>query len=130
MTNNAAAFDAEGIRELQARRIRMARAAADMTADALADAVKAYGVPLSRDRVRKLEAGIGEEAGPTLLAAIAYVVWDDLTKEVVNPVEWLKGSPPILPGPTRVNPGSLKRRWNTPVDRPKVPVLTLVKQVA
>ena len=130
MTARVDTIDKRAIRERQARRNRMARGAAGMNAIQFAEAVTEAGAVLSRERVGKLEEGVGDMADPVLLEAIANVAYDQLRMEIVNPVEWLNGSPPILPGPTRVNPGSLKRRWNTPVDRSEAPVLTLVKKVA
>lgn len=130
MTSRNEFIDQGAIRELQARRIRMARAASGMTAEAFAIAVRQKGVLLSRERVSKLEAAQGEEATLTLLTAIAYAAGEQLLREIANPVEWLRGSPPIWPGPNRANPGKLNRPSTNTVDRPRVPVLTLIKQAA
>lgn len=130
MTARIDTMDEKAIRERQARRIRMARGAAGLNAIEFAKAVTKAGAVLSRERVGKLEEGIGDLADQFLLQAIAQVAYDQLGKEIANPVEWLNGSPPLHPGPTRVNPGSLKLLPDIAANRPKVPVLTLVKQVA
>ena len=92
---------------LQGKRIRMARAAMDVSRNDLAEMVsQAYGQRISHELLRRIEDG-ERDAEYALLRAIAEVVGPYVREETSTPLGWLAGGGE----PVFVNPGYLKDRW-------------------
>lgn len=92
---------------LQAKRIRMARAAADLSLHEMAELVtRQMGQPISYEKLRRIERG-DRDVEYALLRAIASVLGPAIAEETSTPLGWLAGGGE----PTFVNPGYLKTRW-------------------
>lgn len=100
--------EAERRLNLQAKRIRMARAAANYTLNELAELVTAeMGESVSYEMIRRIEHG-RRDVEYALLRAIASVLGPAITEETETPLGWLAGGGE----PVFVNPGYLKPRWH------------------
>lgn len=93
--------------QLQAKRIRMARAAMGVSLMELAERVsERLGQPISHEMLRRIEQG-RRDCEYALLRAIAEVVSPYIEEETTTPLGWLGGGGE----PVFVNPGELKSRW-------------------
>lgn len=100
--------EAERRINLQAKRIRMARAAADLSLHELAEMVtEQMGQAISYEKLRRIERG-DRDAEYALLRAIATVLGPAIIEETETPLGWLAGGG----DPIYVNPGELKTRWH------------------
>lgn len=93
---------------LQAKRVRMARAAMGISQEQFAKLISnVAGVDVSREIVRKIELG-GRDIYHAELRAMAQIVGPYITDETETPLGWLAGGGE----PVFVNPGYLKDRWH------------------
>jgi transcriptional regulator with XRE-family HTH domain len=100
--------EAERRLKLQAKRIRMARAAADLSLHDLAELVSnQLGQSVSYEMIRRIERG-QRDVEYALLRAIATVLGPAIVEETETPLGWLAGGGE----PVFVNPGYLKPRWH------------------
>lgn len=92
---------------LQGKRIRMARAAAEISQTDLADLVSVHiNQPVSREFIRRRENG-ELDVSYAILRAMATIMGPAISEETSTPLEWLAGGG----DPVRVNPGYLNGRW-------------------
>ena len=101
MPNAQISKQAEQRMQIQGKRIRMARAAMDISLMDFAEMVsRELGQRVSHELLRRLEHG-DRDAEYALLRAIAAVVADSIATETSTPLGWLAGGGE----PTFVNPG-------------------------
>lgn len=93
---------------LQSKRVRMARAAADISLEEFAELVSLdLGQAISTEKLRRIERA-DRDVEYALLRSIANVLGPHITEETETPLGWLGGGG----DPVRVNPGYLKDRWH------------------